>query len=354
MGLETANFIGQLVSTNPTNLDQKSQGDDHLRLLKEVLKNTFPDLTFPVAFNETTKVVIEAITLAAMRTALGVPGLAEANVFTATQTLRLADDGSGSGPALILDRSSDTPADLDLLGRLVFQGRNSLAVSTTFADAVGQIISKTSASESGALLLRTMLAGSYGVRFGIGAGLYSLNATDGDKGVDTINAKHIYKDGVEVNPATDVIKKVYVGTYATNTNLTTTIPLDDTAPTSSEGTEIISIANVITTTTTQRVRGSFSCIAACGTDTPIAAIFRGSTCIQVQVGLFMAGVGSINTWGPISVEFDDAPAAAGTYTYSVRAGGAVGTIRLNGSLSARFFGGEAKAVLKLEVYEPPV
>lgn len=43
MGLETATYIADLVATNPIGpTDPKSQGDDHLRLLKSVLQNTFP------------------------------------------------------------------------------------------------------------------------------------------------------------------------------------------------------------------------------------------------------------------------------------------------------------------------
>lgn len=44
MSLETGNFISDLVSANPLGTDAKSAGDDHLRLIKKVLKNTFPGL----------------------------------------------------------------------------------------------------------------------------------------------------------------------------------------------------------------------------------------------------------------------------------------------------------------------
>lgn len=43
MGLETGTFIDDLVDTNPPSNDLASQGDDHIRLLKTVLKNTFPN-----------------------------------------------------------------------------------------------------------------------------------------------------------------------------------------------------------------------------------------------------------------------------------------------------------------------
>lgn len=45
MALEVATYISDLVITNPTASDAKSQGDDHLRLLKSTIKTTFPSIT---------------------------------------------------------------------------------------------------------------------------------------------------------------------------------------------------------------------------------------------------------------------------------------------------------------------
>lgn len=45
MALEAATFVNDLVITNPVSGDNVSQGDDHLRLLKSVLKDTFPNLS---------------------------------------------------------------------------------------------------------------------------------------------------------------------------------------------------------------------------------------------------------------------------------------------------------------------
>lgn len=43
MGLETGNYIDDLVVTNPLSTDKRRFGDDHFRLVKTVLKNTFPN-----------------------------------------------------------------------------------------------------------------------------------------------------------------------------------------------------------------------------------------------------------------------------------------------------------------------
>ena len=42
MGIETANFISGLDKTWPTGLDPINKGDDHMRLIKSVLKSAFP------------------------------------------------------------------------------------------------------------------------------------------------------------------------------------------------------------------------------------------------------------------------------------------------------------------------
>lgn len=43
MSLEAATYISQLNVSNPTAADTRKQGDDHLRLIKSVLKNQFPN-----------------------------------------------------------------------------------------------------------------------------------------------------------------------------------------------------------------------------------------------------------------------------------------------------------------------
>lgn len=49
MSLESGTYISDLVATNPQGTDPKSQGDDHLRLIKEVLKNSLPTLSAPLS-----------------------------------------------------------------------------------------------------------------------------------------------------------------------------------------------------------------------------------------------------------------------------------------------------------------
>lgn len=53
MSLEAATFIQSLDANNPVASDRKSQGDDHLRLVKAVLKASFPNLTGPIYMPKT-------------------------------------------------------------------------------------------------------------------------------------------------------------------------------------------------------------------------------------------------------------------------------------------------------------
>jgi microcystin-dependent protein len=48
MALESATHIADLNAANPLSTDTVSQADDHLRLIKQVLKTTFPNLNAPV------------------------------------------------------------------------------------------------------------------------------------------------------------------------------------------------------------------------------------------------------------------------------------------------------------------
>jgi len=63
MALETGNYIGNLVSANPSGSDRKLQGDDHLRLVKSVLQNCFAGLTGAVVVGGANGGVANAYTL---------------------------------------------------------------------------------------------------------------------------------------------------------------------------------------------------------------------------------------------------------------------------------------------------
>lgn len=91
MGIEIANYINQLVATNPLASDPKAEGDDHLRLLKTVLLATFPNVGGAVTLTHTqiNDLLGTIVTLTGDQTVAGVktfssspvlPGNASANL----------------------------------------------------------------------------------------------------------------------------------------------------------------------------------------------------------------------------------------------------------------------------------
>ena len=53
MALETATYLNELVVTNPLSSDPRADGDDHIRLLKAVLKATFTNISGEVSASHT-------------------------------------------------------------------------------------------------------------------------------------------------------------------------------------------------------------------------------------------------------------------------------------------------------------
>ncbi len=53
MALENGTYVNSLVTSNPASTDGIAQADDHIRLIKSVLKNTFPNITGAVTVTET-------------------------------------------------------------------------------------------------------------------------------------------------------------------------------------------------------------------------------------------------------------------------------------------------------------
>lgn len=64
MALETATVIGDLNTANPAPADGKSQGDDHIRLLKTTIKATFPGVTGVVLPTHTELNYVDGVTSA--------------------------------------------------------------------------------------------------------------------------------------------------------------------------------------------------------------------------------------------------------------------------------------------------
>lgn len=122
MGLEVASFINDLVSANPAGGDGKSQGDDHIRLIKTVLLATFP---------------------------------------LAVGARKFRDDDAGATDTLswTLYRKSASPAANDLLASYVISGDSSTAVERVYARLRARADVVTNAAEDGSWLFYNMASG---------------------------------------------------------------------------------------------------------------------------------------------------------------------------------------------------
>jgi hypothetical protein len=124
------------------------------------------------------------------------PDLASQNTFEDNQTIQLYGNGANEGPVLTMDRLSDTPADSDNIGIMIFQGRNDAAETVRYGFIEGVITDVTDATEDGNVRIGTMTAGTSAFRMTVGAGMYMENSTGTDQGSGTINADAVYDDGV--------------------------------------------------------------------------------------------------------------------------------------------------------------
>lgn len=83
MPIETGNYISDLNASNPLAGDPKSQGDDHIRLIKAILKATFPNVAGAVTTSHTELSQLAGATISAFAKML----LDDSDAATACGTL---------------------------------------------------------------------------------------------------------------------------------------------------------------------------------------------------------------------------------------------------------------------------
>src|SRR5215471_18448456 len=193
MPLESGTYVYDLDPTNPLGTDLEKYGDDHLRLIKTTLKNTFPNANGPVTFNFT-------------GTGSGVAFTNVANTWPTTQTftagigisLDLTKNDAFSGPDLNVIRRNNARAVGDVLGRVMWYGNNTtggLSGLINYGQISVQITDPTAATEDGILIFGTIVNGVPGSRISIGQGLYTAGVSGGDKGIGSINAATLWEGG---------------------------------------------------------------------------------------------------------------------------------------------------------------
>lgn len=136
--------------------------------------------------------------------------------------------------------------------------------------------------------------------------------------------------------------------YTTHASLTTVLPLDDTIPQNTEGTEILSRA-FTPVSASSRIRITFHGIAS----TDIAAAWSAALFVDSTADALAATtcfITSANNVNDLTLVHEVASGSTSARTYKIRVGPVTGaTMTMNGSPSGgRYFGGVAKATLVIE------
>lgn len=148
-------------------------------------------------------------------------------------------------------------------------------------------------------------------------------------------------------PDGTIVNRAY-NTYSASADLTVAIPVDDTIPQNTEGTEIVAVS-ITPTSATNRIRISFCGFGSgsSGIVEVVAAMFIDSAADAVQA---TCATPSANTEKIcLSMAYEYVPGDTSAHTYKIRVGGSTATaVRMNGTNTARHFGGAAACTLIVE------
>lgn len=149
-------------------------------------------------------------------------------------------------------------------------------------------------------------------------------------------------------PVGAVVQTVEATPYVANANLTTVVPLDDTVPQSTEGTQILT-ATITPRSATSKIRARWRGYGTIQTapGTWIWAIFNGGA-NAIQAG--HQTVPTADYSFPALGEVTYSPGSVSPQTISVRVGPitGAGNLRMNGNTAGRLLGGAAQCTLILE------
>ena len=136
MGLETGNFISALVKTNPLSSDNVSEGDDHLQLIKKILKQNFPVGTDSVGPDQAVQVLIAKSSAPTVDTsASGHAARAMGLLWldTTNNVLKIRNQANDAWITLAVDPETSNSVDINAgtIDGAVIGGATPAAVTTT-------------------------------------------------------------------------------------------------------------------------------------------------------------------------------------------------------------------------------
>jgi len=136
MALETGNYISALVKTNPLSSDNVSEGDDHLQLIKKILKQNFPVGTNEVGPDQAVQVLIAKSSAPTVDTsASGHAARAMGLLWldTTNNLLKIRNQANDAWVTLAIDPETSNSVDINAgtIDGAIIGGTTAAAVTTT-------------------------------------------------------------------------------------------------------------------------------------------------------------------------------------------------------------------------------
>lgn len=379
MSLEAATYISQLVIANPAAGDNASQGDDHLRLIKETLQNTFPNASRAFRFFGTDAETAGDVTTDVDDMHKVIPVDASAAARTVTLGAVTID---GWFAIVTKYDSSSNAVTIDPSGATTINGASSLTLTNQYESMLcwwdnsesmwrgmrffplkpyysgGQDIPFSDIAPSANA--KRVLAATTATDFSehtIAAVLefISTSLARGDllmRGASFFDRLAPGTSGLQLTsagPGSDLVwSRPPIPAFEMDTNaaweeFTTQIPLDNTIPQIGEGDEVVSL--VITPTRSDSlIRIDFVANFIVDGGAGIAALFIDGGANAVQVAWVQPQ--DVNRGAQFVIQYIFTPGDTDPHTITIRAGGSTTSdISINGGTGQAQFGGVQHALL---------
>ncbi len=380
MGLESATYVSDLVSSNPTGTDLESQGDDHLRLIKSSLQTTFTNAGRIFRFMDTKS--SRTTTYSVSETA-DLHKMIPCDATSAGFTVGLPSTTIDGWWCVISKRDSTTNAiTIDPSGAGTINGASTITLTTQYDSMIvwwdnqasvwiGMRLFPSVPYYSGAQNIpfsdiapssnaKRILAATTATDFSehtMAAALEFISASmaRGDilvRGASSFDrlaigasGTFLKSDGTDPSWSSTFLQPAFSSTtYATNTTIAGTIPYDDSIPQVGEGTEVLS-TSITAIKSSSKIKITFQAFGGVASSGPAtAALFIDGAADAVQASIMQTAV--VNTAYPIALEYIYTPGNTSAHTISIRFGSNSGNSFLNGNgIASRRYGGAAAATL---------
>ena len=175
MGLETGTYIDSLNTSNPGATDSVAQGDDHLRLIKSTIKNSFPNITGAMTATHTELNLLDGCTA----------NTTELN-YVDVATLGTAE----ASKAVTVDASKDSTGirNLTVSGTITIGSNTATTLQAVYP--VGSIYMNATVATNPATLL------GFGTWAAFGAGKVPIGLDSGDSDFNTVEGTGGSKDSI--------------------------------------------------------------------------------------------------------------------------------------------------------------